>query len=102
MSKKKEPSYQPSGDRVLVRVDERQEKSNGGIILPDVAKQKPQRGEVLAVGPGRYSEEGHLLPMSVNIGDVVLFGRYAGDTIQELDEDLLFVRESEILAKVEP
>jgi len=91
---------QPLGDRIVVRPIKREEVTKGGIILPDTAKEKPQEGEVIAVGPGRLSEGGKRLQMEVKKGDRVVYARYAGTEIKLDDEELLILRESDVLAKV--
>jgi chaperonin GroES len=91
----------PLGDRVVVRPLEEEERTKGGIVLPDTAKEKPQHGEVLAVGPGALDEDGERMPMDVGVGDRVLFAKYAGTEIKIDDEDLLILRQSDILAIVE-
>ena len=91
---------QPLGDRIVVRPIKREEVTKGGIILPDTAKEKPQEGEVIAVGPGRLSEDGKRLQMEVKKGDRVVYARYAGTEIKLDDEELLILRESDVLAKV--
>jgi chaperonin GroES len=88
----------PLGDRVLVKPLEAQEKTKGGIILPDTAKEKPQEGKVVAVGKGRVSDEGTLQPLEVKAGDKVLYGKYSGTEIKVDGEDHLIVREEDILA----
>lgn len=90
--------FRPLGDRVLVKRLENQEMTEGGIIIPDSAKEKAQTGTVLAVGPGKYDAMGKLLPMLVRTGDTVYFGKYAG---VEAGKDLIVVREEEILGVVE-
>lgn len=90
----------PLGDRVLVRQLEGEEKSKAGIILPDSAKEKPQEGEVLAVGEGKYIE-GKLIPLAVKKGDKVLFSKYGGDEIKVDGEELKILQESDILAILE-
>lgn len=92
---------QPLSDHILVRVDAKQDKSKGGILIPDNAKQRPQRGEVLAVGPGRLDDNGNTIAMSLELGQVVLFTRYAGNEVREAGEDLLILREAEVLGTVE-
>ena len=87
----------PLGDRVIVEALQ-QDKSKSGIIIPDTAKEKPQQGKVVAVGPGRLSENGERLKPEVKEGDVVLFGKYSGTEIEVDDKDLLILRESDILA----
>ncbi len=91
---------QPLGDRVVIRPSSKEEVSKGGIILPDTAKEKPQRGVVIAVGPGRLDEEGKRVPMEVKKGDKVIYAKYAGTELKQNDEELLILRESDILAKI--
>jgi len=91
----------PLADHVLVRRRDLDELEQGGIVIPDTAKEKPQEGEILAVGPGRMMDDGHRQPMAVAIGDTVLFGKYAGTEIQLDHEDLLVMRESDILGMLE-
>ncbi|MFC1875525.1 co-chaperone GroES [Chloroflexota bacterium] len=90
---------QPLADRVVVRPIEREEVTKGGIVLPDTAKEKPQEGEVLAVGQGRLSEDGKRIPMDVKVGDIVVYARYGGTEIKVDDDKLMILRESDILAK---
>lgn len=90
----------PLGDRVLVRPIEREEVTKSGIVLPDTAKEKPQRGEVLAVGQGRVNDKGDRMPMDVKAGDQVLFAKYAGTELKIEDEELLILSEKDILAIV--
>jgi chaperonin GroES len=89
----------PLHDRVLVRRLEEKETAKGGIIIPDSAKEKPHEGEVIAVGAGKL-EKGHRIPLDVKVGDRILFGKYTGNDIQIDDQELLILREEEILAKV--
>jgi chaperonin GroES len=89
----------PLHDRVLVRRTEEKESIKGGIIIPDTAKEKPQEGEVVAVGSGRR-EKGELIPLDVKPGDRILFGKYSGNDIKVDDEELLILKEDEILAKI--
>ena len=89
----------PLGDRVIVEVVEEEETTASGIVLPDTAKEKPQRGRVLAVGPGRY-EDGKLVPLDVNDGDEIIFSKYGGTEVKVGGEEYLILRESDILAKV--
>jgi chaperonin GroES len=89
----------PLHDRVLVRRTEEKETVKGGIIIPDTAKEKPQEGEVVAVGTGRR-EKGELIPLDVKPGDRILFGKYSGNEIKVDDEELLILKEDEILAKI--
>lgn len=90
----------PLGERILVKTTDAEEKTKGGIILPDMAKEKPQKGKVLAVGKGKLLEDGSIKEMETKVGDVVLYGRYAGTEIKYKDEDLLILREEDILAIV--
>ena len=90
-------SIQPLADRVLVEPLEAEEKSSGGIVIPDTAKEKQQRGKVVAVGKGRVNEEGKLTPLEVKTGDQVLFGRYSGSEIKIGATDYLIVKEDDIL-----
>ena len=90
---------QPLGDRVIVRPIEGEEVTKGGIVLPDTAKEKPQEGKVLAVGPGRLSEDGKRIAMDVKVGDVVLYVKYGGTEVKIEGEELMVLRESDILAK---
>ena len=90
---------QPLADRLVVRPIEREEVTKGGIVLPDTAKEKPQEGEVLAVGPGRLSEDGKRIAMDVKVGDRVIYAKYGGTEIKIEDEELVILRESDILAK---
>ncbi len=89
----------PLADRVVVQPVTREEVTKGGIVLPDTAKEKPQEGEVVAVGPGRMTEEGKRIPMDVSVGDVVIYAKYAGTEWKYDDEEYLIVRESDIQAK---
>jgi chaperonin GroES len=91
----------PLHDRVLVVRIEEEEKTKGGIIIPDSAKEKPQEGKVVAVGDGRYLDNGQKIPLSVKVGDKVLFGKYAGTEIKIEGEEHLILREDDILAIVE-
>ncbi|MAD32750.1 MAG: co-chaperone GroES [Planctomycetes bacterium] len=94
-------SLRPLDDRVVLKVLDAEEKTAGGILLPDSAQEKPQRGKVTAVGEGRLGKNGERMKLDVKKGDVVLFGKYAGSDVQVDGEDLKILRESEILAKVE-
>jgi chaperonin GroES len=91
---------QPLGDRIIVEVLEEEETTVSGIVLPDTAKEKPQKGKVLAVGPGPRDEDGEYIKMDVDEGDVVIFSKYGGTEIKVGPEDVLILRESDILAKV--
>jgi chaperonin GroES len=90
---------QPLADRLVVKPIEREEVTKGGIFLPDTAKEKPQEGEVLAVGPGRLTEDGKRIAMDVQVGDRVIYTKYGGTEIKIDDEELIILRESDILAK---
>jgi chaperonin GroES len=90
---------EPLADRVVVRPMPREETSKGGIVLPDIAKEKPQEGEVIAVGPGRLTEDGKRIAMEVKVGDKVIYSKYAGTELKVGDEELIILRESDILAK---
>lgn len=89
----------PMADRVLVKPIEREEVTRGGIVVPDTAKEKPQEGKVLAVGDGRLSEDGKRIPLDVKVGDIVIFAKYGGTEIKIDGEELIILRESDILAK---
>ena len=97
---KKEIDLRPLDDRVVVEPVEAEEMTAGGIVLPDTAKEKPQRGEIVAVGPGRLDDEGKRVPMEVKKGDKVLYDKYAGTEIKLGDEEYLILRESNIVAKL--
>ena len=92
---------QPLGDRVVVQPAEREETTKSGIVIPDTAKEKPQRGNVIAVGEGRRDEDGDRIPMDVSVGDAVLFAKYAGTEFKFEDEEYLILSEKDILAKVD-
>ena len=90
---------QPLADRLVVKPIEKEDVTKGGIFLPDTAKEKPQEGKVLAVGPGRLSDEGERITMDVKVGDIVLYAKYGGTEIKIDDEELIILRESDILTK---
>jgi len=90
---------QPLGDRLVVKPLEREEKTKAGIYLPDTAKEKPQEGKVVAVGPGRLDENGKRVAMEVKVGDVVLYARYGGTEIKIDNEDYMILSEKDVLAK---
>jgi chaperonin GroES len=92
--------FRPLGDRVLVKRVEEEEKTRGGIIIPDTAKEKPQEGEVVAVGPGARDEDGKHIPPEVKAGDRILFGKWSGTEVKVDGEDLLIMKESDILGIV--
>jgi chaperonin GroES len=91
---------QPLGDRLIVEVLEEEETTTSGIVLPDTAKEKPQRGKVLAVGPGSRSDSGELVPMDVAEGDEIIFSKYGGTEVKLGTDEVLILRESDVLAKV--
>lgn len=91
---------QPLGDRIIVEVLDEEEVLASGIVLPDTAKEKPQRGRVLAVGPGPRDEDGEHIPMDIEEGDEIIFSKYGGTEIKIGTEDYLILRESDVLAKV--
>ena len=91
----------PLHDRVLIRRVDEESRSAGGIVIPDNAKEKPQRGEVLAVGPGEPLDTGQVRALAVKVGDSVLFGKYAGSEVKLEGEELVVLRESDILAVIE-
>jgi chaperonin GroES len=95
-------AFRPLGDRVLVRRVDEEEKTRGGIIIPDTAKEKPQEGEVIAVGPGARDETGKVQPLDVKSGDRILFGKWSGTEVRLEGKDLLIMKESDILGVVEP
>lgn len=90
---------QPLGDRILVKPLAREEVTRGGIVLPDTVKEKPQEGEVIAVGAGKRSEKGEVIPMDLKVGDIVLYAKYGGTEIKLEGEDYMILRESDVLAK---
>ena len=102
MAKKEEVNLRvrPLDDRVVVEQLEAEEKTSGGILLPDTARQKPQRGRVLAVGPGKLKENGQRAAVAVTKGDEVIYGRYSGSDIEVDNKEIKILRESDILAKV--
>ena len=93
--------FRPLHDRVVVRRIEEDEKTRGGIIIPDTAKEKPQQGEIVAVGPGAPDEKGHVQPLDVKAGDRVLFGKWSGTEVKIDGEELLIMKESDILGVLE-
>ncbi len=95
-------SFRPLHDRVVVRRLNAEEKTAGGIIIPDTAKEKPQEGEVVAAGPGARNDAGHLVALEVKAGDRVLFGKWSGTEVKIDGEDLLIMKESDILGIVDP
>ena len=93
--------FRPLGDRVLVKRVEEETKTKGGIIIPDSAKEKPQEGEIIAAGPGARDENGKLVPLDVKKGDRILFGKWSGTEVKIDGEDLLIMKESDIMGVVE-
>jgi chaperonin GroES len=93
--------FRPLHDRVVVKRIDAEEKTKGGIIIPDSAKEKPQEGEVLAVGPGGRDESGKLTPLDLKVGDRILFGKWSGTEIKLDGEDLLIMKESDVMGVVE-
>ncbi len=93
--------FRPLHDRVVIRRMEGEDKTKGGIIIPDTVKEKPQEGEVMAVGPGARDESGKLLPMDLKKGDRVLFGKWSGTEVKIDDEDLLIMKETDIMGVIE-
>ena len=94
-------TFRPLHDRILVRRVEAEEKTAGGIIIPDTAKEKPQEGEVVAVGPGARDDSGQLLPLDVRPGDRILFGKWSGTEIRLDGEELLIMKESDVMGIIE-
>jgi chaperonin GroES len=93
-------NLKPLGDRLIVKAIEEEETTASGIVLPDTAKEKPQRGKVLAVGDGKVNDDGSRTPLDVSEGDEVLYSKYGGTEVQVEGDDLLVLRESDVLAKV--
>jgi chaperonin GroES len=93
-------NFRPLHDRVVVRRIEAEEKTAGGIIIPDAAKEKPQQGEIVAVGPGGRDESGKLIPIDVKVGDIVLFGKWSGTEVKLDGKELLIMKESDIMGVV--
>ena len=93
-------AFRPLGDRVLVKRVEEEEKTRGGIIIPDTAKEKPQEGEVIAVGPGARDDAGKVQPLDVKAGDRILFGKWSGTEVKLDGEELLIMKESDIMGIV--
>ena len=93
-------NIQPLGDRILIKPLEAEDKTKGGILLPDTAKEKPQEGKVVAVGKGRTLESGKIEALEVKVGDIVLYGKYSGTEITKEGEEYLFVKEDDVLAVI--
>ena len=94
-------AFRPLGDRVLVKRVEEEEKTKGGIIIPDTAKEKPQEGEVVSVGSGARADDGKVTPLDVKAGDRILFGKWSGTEVKIDGKDLLIMKESDVLGVVE-
>ncbi len=90
---------QPLADRLVVKPTQKEEMTKGGIYLPDTAKEKPQEGEIVAVGPGRMTDDGKRIPMELKVGDKVIYSKYGGSEIKIDDVEMIILRESDILAK---
>ena len=99
MATKSATGVKPLADRVVIKALEDGEQMRGGLYIPDTAKEKPQQGEIIAVGPGRY-DDGKLVPMSVSVGDKVLYGKYSGTEVTIENEQYLILRESDVLAVI--
>ncbi len=93
--------FRPLHDRIVVKRIDAEQKTAGGIIIPDTAKEKPQQGEVIAVGPGARNEAGQVVPLDVQVGDTVLFGKWSGTEVKIDGEDLLIMKESDIMGVLE-
>jgi chaperonin GroES len=100
MATKNAVAVKPLADRVVVRALEETEQMRGGLYIPDTAKEKPQQGEVIAVGPGKFDEKGSRVPMDVKVGDKVLYGKYSGTEVSLEGDTYLILRESDVLAIV--
>jgi chaperonin GroES len=94
-------NFRPLHDRVLVKRIEQEEKTSGGIIIPDTAKEKPMEGEIIAVGPGARKEDGEIAPLDVKAGDRVLFGKWSGTEVKIEGEELLIMKESDVLGIIQ-
>ncbi|GIU67389.1 co-chaperone GroES [Candidatus Phycosocius spiralis] len=94
-------AFRPLGDRVLVKRVEEETKSKGGIIIPDTAKEKPQEGEIIAVGPGARDEDGDRIAMDLKVGDKILFGKWSGTEVKIDGDDLLIMKESDVMGILE-
>jgi chaperonin GroES len=93
-------NFAPLGERVIIKPIEQEQTTRGGIVLPDTAKEKPQEGEVIAVGPGRVGDDGKRIPMELAKGDQVVYSKFAGTEYKDGDQEYLILRESDILAKI--
>lgn len=93
-------SFVPLGERIVILPSEQEQTTKGGIYLPDTAKEKPQEGEVVAVGPGRVTDDGTRIAMELSVGDRVIYSKYAGTEYKDGDDEYLIMRESDVLAKI--
>ena len=93
-------TFTPLGERIVIKPMEQEAQTRGGILLPDTAKEKPQEGEVIAVGPGRTADDGSRIPMELTVGDKVIYSKYAGTEYEDGDDEYLIMRESDVLAKI--
>ena len=93
-------TFTPLGERIVIKPMEQEAQTRGGILLPDTAKEKPQEGEVIAVGPGRVADDGSRISMELTVGDKVIYSKYAGTEYEDGDEEYLIMRESDVLAKI--
>ena len=93
--------FRPLGDRVVVRRVKEEQKTAGGIIIPDTAKEKPSQGEIVAVGPGGRDESGKLIPIDLKVGDTILFGKWSGTEVKIDGQDLLIMKESDVMGVIE-
>ena len=93
-------TFTPLGERIVIKPMEQETQTRGGILLPDTAKEKPQEGEVVAVGPGRTADDGSRITMELTVGDKVIYSKYAGTEYEDGDEEYLIMRESDVLAKL--
>ena len=93
-------TFTPLGERIVIKPMEQEAQTRGGILLPDTAKEKPQEGEVVAVGPGRVADDGSRISMELTVGDKVIYSKYAGTEYEDGDEEFLIMRESDVLAKI--
>jgi chaperonin GroES len=93
--------FRPLHDRVVVKRIDAEQKSPGGIIIPDTAKEKPSQGEIIAIGPGGRDEAGKLIPIDLKVGDIVLFGKWSGTEVKLDGEDLLIMKESDVMGVIE-
>ena len=93
-------NFAPLGERIIIKPIEQEQTTRGGIFLPDTAKEKPQEGEVIAVGPGRATDDGSRIPMELSVGDRVIYSKFAGTEYKDGDDEYLIMRESDVLAKV--